>query len=113
MTLMVIGDFTTSEMITIVKKKYGSFPAGALPDQIPVKLHLPDSMQIIRANGTENFPEDLQYLNIGYLLPPPLAKDFASLQMLAEFLGGKKDSVLDQILEHNPNKKLINFINAD
>ena len=59
------------------------------------------------------FPADRQYLNMGFILPAPASEDFFSLQMLAEFLGGKKDSVLDVLFEQDSNKNLVNSINAN
>jgi predicted Zn-dependent peptidase len=112
MTLMVIGDFTTTEMVELVKKKYGPYPAGHLPEHKPVLLTPPETLRITRANGMGKFPEDRQYLNMGYILPAPSSENFFSLQMLADFLGGKKDSVLDVLFEKDSNKNLVNSINA-
>jgi len=113
MTLMVIGDFATTDMVELVKKKYGPYPAGHLPVHKPVLLTPPKTVKIVRANGMGKFPDDRQYLNIGYLLPAPSSEDFFSLQMLAEFLGGKKDSVLDVLFELDTNTDLVNSVNAD
>jgi predicted Zn-dependent peptidase len=112
MTLMVIGDFTTKEMAELVKKKYGPYPAGHLPEHKPVLLTPPETLRINRANGMGKFPEDRHCLNMGYILPAPSSEDFFSLQMLAEFLGGKKDSVLDVLFEKDSNKNLVNSVNA-
>jgi predicted Zn-dependent peptidase len=113
MTLMVIGDFTTPEMIELVKKKYGPYPAGHLPEHKPVLLIPPKTLRVVRANSTGKFPADRQYLNMGYILPAPASEDFFSLQMLAEFLGGKKDSILDVLFEQDSNKNLVNSINVN
>jgi len=113
MTLMVIGDFTTPEMVELVKKKYGPYPAGHLPERKPVLLTPPKTLRIVRANGMGKFPTDRQYLNMGYILPAPASEDFSSLQLLAGFLGGKEDSVLDVLFKKDSNKGLINSINAD
>ena len=113
MTLMVIGDFTTGKMVELVKMKYGSYPAGTLPEKKPLFLNLPKTVQIIRANGMGKFPDDRQYLNMGYLLPAPASEDFFSLQLLADFLGGKKESILDVMFKEDSNKNLVNSINAD
>ncbi len=113
MALMVIGDFVTTEMVELVKKKYGPYPAGHLPEHIPVVITPPKAAKIVRANGMGKFHEDRQYLNMGYILPAPSSEDFFSLQMLAEFLGGKKDSVLDVLFEQDSNKSLVNFVNAE
>ncbi len=113
MTLMVIGDFITTEMVELIKAKYGPYPAGHLPGNQPVLLTPPETVKIVRANGMGKFHEDRQYLNIGYILPAPSSEDFFSLQMLAEFLGGKKDSVLDVLFEQDSNKALVNSVSAD
>ncbi|MCP4267318.1 MAG: insulinase family protein, partial [Candidatus Brocadiaceae bacterium] len=113
MTLMVIGDFVTTEMVELVKKKYGPYPAGHLPVHKPVLLSPPKAVKIVHANGMGQFHEDRQYLNIGYILPAPSSENFFSLQMLAEFLGGKKDSVLDVLFEQGYNNALVNSVNAD
>ena len=55
MTLMVIGDFTTTEMVELVKKKYGPYPAGHLPEHKQVLLTPPKTLKITRANGMGNF----------------------------------------------------------
>jgi len=113
MTLMVIGDFTTREIVELVKMKYGAYPPGPLPEKKPLFLNPPKTVKIIRANGMGKFPDDRQYLNMGYLLPAPTSEDFFSLQLLADFLGGKKDSVLDVLFKVDTNKNLVNSINAD
>ncbi|ODS32353.1 MAG: hypothetical protein SCARUB_02504 [Candidatus Scalindua rubra] len=113
MTLMVIGDFTTPEMVDLVKKKYGPYPAGPLPEHKPVMLIQPKTLRVVRANGIGKFPVDRQYLNMGYVLPAPASEEFFSLQLLAEFLGGKKDSILDVLFEQESNKNLVNSINAN
>ncbi len=113
MTLMVIGDFSTTEMVSLVKRKYGPYPAGHLPVRKPVLLTPPKTVKIVRANGVGKFPDDRQYLNMGYKMPAPSSEDFFSLQMLAEFLGGKKDSVLDVLFKQESNKDLVNSVNAD
>ncbi|MCP5004725.1 MAG: insulinase family protein [Planctomycetes bacterium] len=112
MTLMVIGDFVTSAMVELVKGKYGSYPAGHLPEQKPQVLKQPETLRIARANGIGKFPGDRQYLNMGYLLPAPASSEFFSLQMLAEFLGGKKDSILELLFKEGPLKNLVNSINT-
>ena len=113
MTLMVIGDFATTEMVELVKKKYGPYSAGHLPEHKPVLLTSPKTLRIARANGMGKFPADRQYLNMGFILPAPASEDFFSLQMLAEFLGGKKDSVLDVLFEQGSNRNMVNSINAN
>ncbi len=113
MTLMVIGDFATTEMVELVKEKYGPYSAGHLPEHKPVLLTPPKTLRITRANGMGKFPDDRQYLNMGFVLPAPTSEDFFSLQMLAEFLGGKKDSVLDVLFEQGSNRNLVNSINAN
>ncbi|OHC01448.1 MAG: hypothetical protein A3H23_07980 [Planctomycetes bacterium RIFCSPLOWO2_12_FULL_40_19] len=113
MTLMVIGDFATTEMIELAREKYGLYSAGNLPEHKPVMLTPPKTVRIARANGMGKFPDDRQYLNMGFILPSPASGDFFSLQMLAEFLGGKKDSVLDVLFEEDSNKDLVNSINTN
>jgi zinc protease len=113
MTLMVIGDFKTPEMVELVKKKYGPYPAGSLPEHKPVSLIPPKTIRVVHANGIGKFPADRHYLNMGYILPAPASEDFFSLQMLAEFLGSKKDSVLDVLFEQDDNKNLVNSISAN
>ncbi|MDR4506504.1 MAG: insulinase family protein [Candidatus Scalindua sp.] len=113
MTLMVIGDFATSEMVELVKEKYGPYPAGRIPEEKPLLLKQPETLRIVRANGTGKFPEDRHYLDMAYLLPAPVSDEFFSLQLLAEFLGGKKDSILDNLFKQESYENLINSINAD
>ena len=112
MTLMVIGDFAVTEMVELVREKYGPYSAGHLPEHKPVLLTPPETLRIARANGMGKFPDDRQYLNMGFILPAPSSEDFFSLQMMAEFLGGKKDSALDVLFEQDSNKDLVNSINA-
>ncbi|MBI2556556.1 MAG: insulinase family protein, partial [Planctomycetes bacterium] len=107
MTLMVIGDFSTSEMIELVKKKYGPYPAGQIPEHRIIKLNPPERLRIIKANGMGKFPKDRQYLTMGYLLPPPVSDDFQSLVLLSEFLGGRDNSVLKTLFMQEQNKDLI------
>ncbi len=112
MTLMVIGDFAVTGMVELVREKYGPYSAGHLPEHKPVILTPPKTVRIAGANGMGKFPDDRQYLNMGFILPAPASEDFFSLQMLAEFLGGKKDSVLDVLFEQDSNKNLVNSVNA-
>ncbi len=112
MTLMVIGDFKTLEMAELVKKKYGPYAAGHLPEHKQVLLTPPKTLRIARANGMGQFSDDRHYLNMGYILPAPSSENFFSLQMLADFLGGKKDSILDVLFENDSNKGLVSSINT-
>ena len=107
MTLMVIGDFSTSEMVELVKKKYGSYPAGQIPEHRTIKLNPSERLRIIKANGMGKFPKDRQYLTLGYLLPPPVSDDFQSLVLLSEFLGGRDNSVLKTLFMQEQNKDLV------
>ena len=107
MTLMVIGDFSTSEMIELVKKKYGTYPAGQIPEHRIIKLNPPERLRIIKANGMGKFPKDRQYLTLGYLLPPPVSDDFQPLVLLSEFLGGRDNSVLKTLFMQEQNKDLV------
>jgi len=107
MTLMVIGDFSTSEMIELVKKKYGLYPAGQIPEHRTIKLNPPERLRIIKANGMGKFPKDRQYLTMGYLLPPPVSDDFQPLVLLSEFLGGRDNSVLKTLFTQEQNKDLV------
>lgn len=110
MVLMVIGDFVTSDMIELVKTKYGIYPPGPVPEHKPVKPITPQKFQVIRANGVGAFPKNRQYLNIGYVLPPPTSEDFQSLAMLSEFLGGKEDSILKTLFRQEQYKGLVDTI---
>ena len=112
MTLMVIGDFTTTEMVELVKKKYGPYAPGHLPEHRQVLLTPPETLKITRANGMGQFPDDRHYLNMGYILPAPSSENFFSLQMVADFLGGKKDSILDVLFEQDSNQGLVNSVNT-
>lgn len=113
MILMVIGDFITSEMIELVKEKYGKYPAGKLPERKSIRFDSPDTLRVVRAKGIGNFSEDRQYITMGYVLPPPTNEDFQALQMLAEFLGGRDYSVLDVLFRKEENKDLLYSISAD
>ncbi|MCF6157519.1 MAG: insulinase family protein [wastewater metagenome] len=112
MTLMVIGDFVPSEMLELIEEKYGHYPPGPLPEHKPVQPGQPLRLRITRVNAGEKFPEDRCYLTMGYLLPPPTAVDFPSLKLLAEFLGGKENSVLKTLFRQKPHKNLVNMISA-
>ncbi|MBM4064063.1 MAG: insulinase family protein [Planctomycetes bacterium] len=107
MTLMVIGDFSTQEMVKLVKEKYGTYPAGQIPEHRTIKLNPPERLRIIKANGMGKFPRDRQYLTMGYLLPPPVSDDFQSLVLLSEFLGGRDNSVLKTLFTQEQNKDLL------
>ncbi|MDO8141846.1 MAG: pitrilysin family protein [Candidatus Brocadiales bacterium] len=107
MTLMVIGDFSTQEMVKLVKEKYGPYPAGAIPEHKTITLPTPQRLRIIKANGMGKFPKDRQYLTLGYLLPPPVSDDFQSLVLLSEFLGGRDNSVLKTLFTQEQNKELV------
>ncbi|MBM4055143.1 MAG: insulinase family protein [Planctomycetes bacterium] len=113
MTLMVIGDFITSEMIALVKEKYGKYPAGKLPERKNIQIDSPKKLRVVRANAVGNFSQERQYLSLGYVLPPPTDEDFQALQMMTEFLGGKDNSVLDELFHKEENKDLLYSISAD
>ena len=112
MTLMVIGDFSTPEMVALVKEKYGGYPTGQLPHPQTIQLIAPKSLRIIRANGMGKFPNDRVYLNIGYVLPPPTYEDFQALEMLTEFLGGKETSRLKTLFKQDRYVDWVNTISA-
>lgn len=112
MILMVIGDFVTSDMVELVKAKYGLYPPGSIPEHKPVKPVTPQKFQIVRANGIGTFPKNRQYLNMGYVLPPPTSEDFQSLTVLSEFLGGKEDSILRTLFRQEQHKGLVDTISA-
>lgn len=112
MTLMVIGDFVTPEMIKLVKAKYGPYPAGALPERKPVNVAMPQTLRIIRANGVGKFPGDKQYLSMGYLLPPPASDDFQALVLLSEFLGDRESSVLKTLFKQEQHKDMVDSIDS-
>ncbi|MCA9735683.1 insulinase family protein [candidate division KSB1 bacterium] len=96
MTMMVIGDFNTEEMIQIVKEKYGAAAAGPLPELAPIELKKPAKPRVQKATAMGKFPEDKKYLRIGYALPSPSSDDFQVLEMMTEFLGGKETSFLQK-----------------
>jgi len=112
MILMVIGDFKTPEMIELVKEKYGKAPPGALPERSTIQLHTLENLRIVRANGTGKFPEDRRYITMGYVLPSPTHEDFHTLRMLAEFLGGKDNSILDTLFKKEEYSGLLHSISA-
>lgn len=112
MTLMVIGDFSTPEMVKLVKEKYGPYPAGPIPEHRMITLVSPQKLRIIRANGMDKFPKDRQYLTLGYLLPPPVSDDFQALVLLSEFLGGRENAVLKTLFRQEQYKDLVETIDT-
>ena len=112
MTLMVIGDFSTPEMVALVREKYDGYPTGQLPRPRTIQLMSPKSLRIIHANGIGKFPSDRVYLNIGYVLPPPTSEDFKALEMLTEFLGGKETSRLKTLFKQDEYSDWVNTISA-
>lgn len=110
MILMVIGDFSTPEMLELIKEKYGLSPPGALPEYKSIQLKQPSNLRIVRTHAVGKFPEDRRYLTIGYILPSPVSLDFPSLELMAEFLGGKEDSVLKTLFRQESHKDLVNSI---
>ncbi|WKZ18708.1 MAG: pitrilysin family protein [Candidatus Jettenia sp. CY-1] len=112
MTLMVIGDFTTAEMLELVKEKYGLYPPGPLLDHESIQLKQPSRLRIVRAHGVGKFPNNQHYLTMAYLLPPPVSVDFASLGFLTEFLGSKENSILETLFNQEPYKDMVNTIST-
>lgn len=112
MTLMVIGDFSTPEMANLVNEKYCPYPAGPIPEHKTITLHSPHRLRILKANGMGKFPQDRQYLNLGYVLPPPLSDDFQALVLLSEFLGGRENAVLKTFFKQELYKDLIEDIDT-
>ena len=112
MTLMVIGDFSTPEMVALVKEKYGRYPMGQLSRARTIQLTAPKNLRIIWANGMDKFPNDRAYLNLGYVLPPPTSEDFQALEMLTEFLGGKETSRLKMLFKQDGYIGWVNTISA-
>ena len=112
MTLMVIGDFVTPEMVTLVKAKYGLYPAAALPERRHINVATPQTLRIIRANGVGKFPDDKQYLSMGYLLPPPSSGDFQALALLSEFLGGRENSAITTLFKQEQYKDMADSIES-
>ncbi|MCF6154611.1 MAG: insulinase family protein [wastewater metagenome] len=112
MTLMVIGDFSTPEMVKLVKEKYGLYPAGPIPEHKTITLNPPQKLRISKANGMGKFPKDRQYLNMGYLLPPPVSDDFQALVLLSEFLGGRENAVLKALFKQEQYKNMVETIDT-
>lgn len=112
MILMVIGDFSTPEMVKLVKEKYGPYPAGPLPEHKTISLHSPQKLRIIKATGMGKFPKDRQYLTLGYLLPPPVSDDFQAIVLLSEFIGGRENAVLKTLFKQEQYKDLVESIDA-
>ncbi|MDQ1272831.1 MAG: zinc protease, partial [Planctomycetota bacterium] len=112
MTLMVIGDFSTPEMVKLVKEKYGLYPAGRIPEHKTITLHSPQKLHIVKANGMGKFPKDRQYLTLGYLLPSPVSDDFQALVLLAEFLGGRENAVLKTLFKQEQYKDMVETIDT-
>lgn len=112
MTLMVIGDFSTREMVELVKERYGLYPAGPIPEHKAITLHSPKKLCIIKANGMGKFPKDRQYLTLGYILPPPVSGDFQALVLLSEFLGGRENAVLKTLFKQEQYKDLVETIDT-
>lgn len=112
MTLMVIGDFSTPEMVKLMKEKYGPYPAGPLPEHKTITLNPSQKLRIIKANGMGKFPNDRQYLTLGYMLPPPVSDDFQSLVLLSEFLGGRENAALKTFFQQEPYKDLVETIDT-
>ncbi|MFN3533428.1 MAG: M16 family metallopeptidase, partial [Candidatus Brocadia sp.] len=110
MILMVIGDFSTPEMVKLVKEKYGPYPAGPIPEHKTITLKPPQKLRIITANGMGKFPKDRQYLTLGYILPPPVSDDFQALVLLSEFLGGRENAVLKTLFKQEQYKDLVESI---
>ncbi|NUO10099.1 MAG: insulinase family protein [Candidatus Brocadia sp.] len=112
MTLMVIGDFSTAEMVKLVKEKYGPYPAGRIPEHKTIILNPPQKLRIVKANGMGKFPEGHQYLTLGYLLPPPVSDDFQALVLFSEFLGGRENAVLRRLFKQEQYKDLVDTIDT-
>jgi zinc protease len=113
MTLMLIGDFSTPDILELVKEKYGPYPPGPLPKHQPIQLKQPSHLRTIRVTAAGEFPEDRQYLTMAYLLPSPTSLDLPTLELLAEFLGGRENSVLKTLFKQKPYNGMVNNINAD
>ncbi|MBV6518523.1 MAG: hypothetical protein HCAMLNBO_01212 [Candidatus Brocadia fulgida] len=112
MTLMVIGDFSTQDMVKLVREKYGPYPAGPLPEHKTITLDPPQKLRMIRAQGMDKFPKDRQFLTLGYILPPPVSDDFQALVLLTEFLGGRENAALKTFFQQEPYKDLVETIDA-
>lgn len=113
MSLMVIGDFSTPEMLELVKKKYGKSPAGQMPERQAIKLNSPERPRIVKATGAGKFPRNRQYLTIGYLMPAPVSDEFQSVELFTDFLGGGENSVLKALFKEEQNKDLVVDIGAN
>ncbi|MFQ5630519.1 MAG: M16 family metallopeptidase, partial [bacterium] len=112
MTMMVIGDFDTEEMISLVKEKYGPPGPGSIPPRDDIQLHQPRELDIETATAIGVFPDDKKFLTLGYRLPPPHAGGFQDLVLMTEFLGGKSSSILQKAFKEETNRQLVNSISA-
>ncbi|MCK6469159.1 MAG: insulinase family protein [Candidatus Brocadia sinica] len=112
MTLMVIGDFSTPDMVKLAKEKYGPYPAGRIPEHKTITLNSPQKLRIVKANGMGKFPKDRQYLTMGYSLPPPASDDFQALVLLSEFLGGRENAALKTLFKQEQYKNLVETIDT-
>ncbi len=112
MTLMVIGDFSTPDMVKLVREKYGPHPPGCIPEHKAITLNPPQTLRIVRANGMDKFPKDRLFLTMGYLLPPPVSDDFQALVLLSEFLGGRENAALKTLFKQEQYKDLVEAIDT-
>ncbi len=112
MTLMVIGDFDTGEMVELVREKYGKAAPGPLPEVPVFELQQPKKRTILTSTAIGKFPADRKFLTLGYPLPPPTADGFQALELLTEFLGGDNSSLLQRHFKNQERSHLVNSISA-
>jgi zinc protease len=94
MTALVIGDFETPEMLDLMNKYYGKYPAKPMPDFDEVDLSLPAERTVKRAEL------DVSNTHVQLVIPAPhyTDPDYYAFYLLAEYLGSGDVSPLNKVL---------------
>lgn len=94
MTALVIGDFETADMLTIMDSYYGKYPATQLPEFDKINLNIADGKTVKRAElDVKN-----THVQLAFKAPHYTDPDYFAYYLLAEYLGSRDISPLTKAL---------------
>jgi zinc protease len=90
MTLVVVGDFDTDDLLQKIEKRFGVYPAGEVPDSIYEPVAMKSGINVM----AEERDLGKAYFLLATEGPRASTPEYFPYQVLAEYLAGGKTSVL-------------------
>jgi zinc protease len=107
MTLLIIGDFETPQMLEWVNKYFGAVPSGVLPTLPEFKVAPQFSPEI----KVKKYPTKTTYIQISFPAPKYDSPDYYAFDVLTQILNSGNSSPLEKALTAGDNS-LANDVSA-